>query len=344
MKIEEKDYIQTTRDENNVVVFDKGRKFGHTSAVGMQHKGAAYIDGEKRFVKLDDINPAVRKDWLDPFNYQYSSVSDAIVSCLVRNTEHDPLFESVDYAFEHFDNNGSLSTGTASKNFLKEREVEHILAIGRGTSSDVLVDIDTYKDILDTPGNGRLDKLVSVYENDHMPKEHAKHFLVQQAGFDLLTGNHDRIGNPSNFVLAFNTDTKTARPVNLDYGRCLQIDWTPTTEKVFEFDSEFLEEDIQNAASDILSTIGFDGLFRSVDELKGNGFQPFNIDKDGLHEDLDALAKQVDASDIPCKKFAKVKIEAFKVALESDQVKDLWNDTSVSLELEDFDLDEQNVL
>ena len=338
MRIQESDYIQTTRDKNNTVVFDPDDKFGHVSAVGMQHKGAAYVDGNKKFIKLDDLNPTVRGDWKDPFNYQYSSVSDAVVSCLIENMGDDPRFQSVTYTFERFDNRGVISTGTASDNFLKDREVEHILAIGRESSTDVLIPIDEYEDIFKAKSDTQLDKLVSIFESDHMSKDDAKHFLVQQAGFDLLTGNQDRMGNPSNFVLAFNTRTKTARPINLDYGRCVQIDWTPTLEERFDFDADYVEEMIDDAASDIISDTGFDGLFENVDDLKAQGFEPFSIDKQGLHDDLDALVERMEASDVPFKKFAKVKVEAFKRALEHDKVKELWVDTSLSLNLDDLDM------
>lgn len=338
MRIKESDYIQTTRDKNNTVVFDPNDKFGHVSAVGMQHKGAAYVDGNKKFIKLDDINPTVRGDWQDPFNYQYSSVSDAIVSCLIRNMGDDPRFQSVTYTFERFDNRGVISTGTASDNFLKDREVEHILAIGRESSTDVLISIDDYENIFTKKSDTKLDKLASIFESDHMSKDDAKHFLVQQAGFDLLTGNHDRMGNPSNFVLAFDTETETARPVNLDYGRCLQIDWTPTLEERFDFNSDYVEEMINEASLNIISGIGFDGLFNDVDDLKAQGFEPFSIDKQGLHDDLDTLVERMEASDVPFKKFAKVKVEAFKRALEHDKVKDLWVDTSLSLNLDGLDM------
>lgn len=338
MRLKESDYIQTTRDKNNTVVFDPDDKFGHVSAVGMQHKGAAYVDGNKKFIKLDDINPMVRGDWKDPFNYQYSSVSDAIVSCLIENMGDDPRFQSVTYTFERFDNRGVISTGTSSDNFLKDREVEHILAIGRESSTDVLIPIDDYEDIFKAKSDTQLDKLTSIFESDHMSKDDAKHFLVQQAGFDLLTGNQDRMGNPSNFVLAFNTRTKTARPINLDYGRCVQIDWTPTLEERFDFDADYVEEMIDDAASDIIRDTGFDGLFKNVDDLKAQGFEPFSIDKQGLHDDLDALVERMEASDVPFKKFAKVKVEAFKRALEHDKVKELWVDTSLSLNLDDLDM------
>lgn len=345
MQLNESDYIQTTRNADNTVVFDPAGNFGHVSAVGMQHKGAAYIDGNKKFVKLDDLNPTVRGDWKEAFDYQYSSVSDAIVSCLVKNMGDDPLFESVEYTFEHFDNDGITSPGTASDNFLKNDEVEHILAISRETSSDAIIPINDYIDIIDAPREKQLGKLVSAFESDHMSKEQAKHFLVQQAGFDLLTGNHDRMNNPSNFVIAFNTKTETARPINLDYGRCLQMTWTSTFEQQFNFDSEFVEEDIENAVLDIVEGVGQDGLFRKADELKDNGFKPFSIDKQGLHADLDDLAERIESSDVPCKKFAKVKIEAFKRAIEHDKVKDLWVDTSLSLELDDLnDLDSAQAL
>lgn len=338
MSLKESDYIQTTRDKNNTVVFDPNDKFGHVSAVGMQHKGAAYVDGNKKFIKLDDLNPTVRGDWEDPFNYQYSSVSDAIVSCLIENMGDDPRFQSVTYTFERFDNRGVISTGTASDNFLKDREVEHILAIGRESSTDVLISIKEYdEDIFKNKSDTQLDKLASIFESDHMSKDDAKHFLVQQAGFDLLTGNQDRMGNPSNFVLAFNTRTKTARPINLDYGRCVQIEWTPTLEERFDFDADYVEEMIDDAVTDITSDKSCDGLFKNVDGLKAQGFEPFSIDKQGLHDDLDALVERMEASDVPFKKFAKVKVEAFKRALEHDKVKELWVDTSLSLNLDDLD-------
>lgn len=328
------DYIQTTRDSNNRVIFDPNQTFGHTETVGLQHKGMAHIGKKTQFVKLDDLNPTEKGNWKGNFDYQYSSVSDAIVTCLVNNMENDPRFESVKYTFEQFDNDGKQTTGTVSDNYLKENEVEHIVSIGRKSTTHTNIPINDYMDIADANADNRLAKLVAVYESDHMSKDDAKHFLVQQAGFDMLTGNSDRVHNPSNFVMAYNTETKTSRPINLDYGRCLQMVWTQTTEDRFDFDSSFADEVIEETAADVLSV--HDGLFHSMDALNDHGFQPFKINKQQLHQDLDALANRLETENAPCKTFAKMKIEAFKLALESDKALSLWNDTSVSLDLEDL--------
>lgn len=90
--------------ENHTVTLS-GDTFGHTNSAGLQHKGAVLLDNQETYVKLDDLNPADGREWENKFDYRYSSVSEAIVSCLTRNINSD-TFKSADYHFAVFDNNG----------------------------------------------------------------------------------------------------------------------------------------------------------------------------------------------------------------------------------------------
>lgn len=198
-----------------------------------------------------------------------------------------------------------IVTGTYSKNYLKENEVERILSTEDKADEHVAVKIDEYAEkVVDAKPNQRLHNLVQMFTEDGVPEQIAHDFLVQQAGFDILTGNNDRLNNPSNYVIAYNEQTHQSRPINLDYGRCLQISsWAQTMNDNLQIGDQYYQDDLQDFAYGFGSN---DSIFQSysvsdsVAQLKENGFQPLVIDKHGLDEDLSALVDQIKAANVPC--------------------------------------------
>ena len=327
-------YIETER-EKNILKFDTNRKFGDTNTGGLQHKGMGIVDGKETFIKLDDLNPTVSGTWENGFDYQYSSISEAIVSCLVKNIEKDDNFQSVTYNFEVFENAGKLVTGTTSNNYLNDNEVERVLASGNKAVTHTSVPLDDYvEQIIDVPMDRRLDNLVKLYIEQNVPQEIAKHFTIQQAGFDILTGNIDRLNNPSNFIVAYNAATNEGRPINIDYGRCAQMIWTSTSETNFR--NEYYDEIVEDASLDMISRS--DSIFSSyqitdsISRLKKNGYQPFRINIEGLTDDLTRLNNKIESENIGCKNFASIKLEAFKQALQLPKMQELWQDTRLALD------------
>ena len=207
--------IETTR-EGNVLVFDPSRTFGNKKTMGMQYKGSAVIDGKEQFVKLDVINPEVKGRWENHFDYENSSVTESIVGALVKNMDADPNFESVIYTFGEFQTPTRKFTGTYSENFLRENEIEMILSTSTQSDAHTTCSLDEYvESVIDTNPENRYNHLLSLFKEQNIDEAAAKKFLVQQAGFDILTGNRDRVNNPSNFIFAHNVDTGETRPINM---------------------------------------------------------------------------------------------------------------------------------
>lgn len=335
--VQTKDYIIATRNHNELQ-FESGRKFGNSDTAGLQHKGMAIVNSHPKFVKLDELNPTVQGDWENKFDYQYSSVSEAIVTCLIRNMDTDTQFKSVEYDFELFDMGNKKVSGTISDNYLSENESEWILSSGHTTVTHTTVDLDTYvSNVIDVKSDSKLPNLIEMMVNQNVNPETAKHFLIQQIGFDILTGNRDRLNNPSNFVFAHNVEKEESYPVNMDYGRCLQLPiWSKTAEQNFELESEYYEEDIDDFAKDMISKN--DSIYHSLNinesilKLNENGYQPFKINMANLTSDLDKLKDKINSLDVPFKKFATVKIEAFKQALQLPQIQKLWQNTEIQLD------------
>lgn len=333
------EYIIATRNHNELQ-FESGRKFGNSDTAGLQHKGMAIVDNCPKFVKLDDLNPTVRGDWENKSDYQYSSVSEAIVTCLIRNMDTDTQFKSVEYDFELFDMGNRKVSGTISDNYLSENELEWVLSSGYKSVTHTAVDIDTYvSDVVDAKSDNKLSNLIKMMVKQNVNPETAKHFLIQQTGFDILTGNRDRLNNPSNFVFAHNVEKEESYPINMDYGRCLPLPiWSTTTEQNFDIDTEYYEEDIDDFAKDMISKN--DSIYRSMNinesiaKLNENGYQPFKINMSNLTNDLDKLKDRINNLDVPFKKFTTIKIEAFKHALQLPHIQKLWQNTEIQL---DFD-------
>lgn len=307
--------------------------FGNTNVNGLQHKGAIQIHNDSYFAKLDDLNPTINGEWENRFDVQYSSLSETLASILIKNIQSKENFDSVEYQFATFDINGKTTTGTISKNYLKENELERVLAIGRTIDPHTLITTDEYADeIMDVSNQTRFDHFIKYFTEHNVPYDHAKSFLVQQAAFDIMTGNNDRLGNPSNFIIAYNNETKTGRLVNFDYGRTLPLLWTDMTEE--NYDMSWLEEDLLsntnnlNAENDsIISSLTKDEAFAFLNQ---NGFKPFEIDIQNLKQDLEQLNQVIQNSDVPFKKFANVKIKSFEKTFEQPFMKQFYIDKSTT--------------
>ena len=69
--------------------------FGNTNVNGLQWKGAISVNNQAYFAKLDDLNPTVNGQWEKRYDVQYSSVSEAIASALIKNIKTKDNFDSV---------------------------------------------------------------------------------------------------------------------------------------------------------------------------------------------------------------------------------------------------------
>lgn len=316
--------VQTQVIHQQIII---NHNFGNTNVNGLQHKGAIAIGNEAYFAKLDDLNPSINGKWEDSFDVQYSSLSETLSAIFAKNIKNKHNFDCVDYQFGIFNIKGDVKSGTISKNFLKENESERVLALGRKTDPHTLITTDDYaENIMDVNTQARLDNLLKYFTEHNVPYEHAKEFLINQAAFDIMLGNTDRLGNPSNFIIAYNNKTETGRLVNFDFGRTLPMIWTQTTED--KYDMSWLDEDLEdysNALShnndSILSSFSYN---EALQFLKDNGFEPFEIDIDNFKKDLKELNDKIQNSELPFKKFAEVKIKAFEESLNLNKFKDLY--------------------
>ena len=203
---------------------------------------------------------------------------------------------------------------------------------------------------MDVNTKTRLDNLLKYFTEHNVPYEHAKEFLINQAAFDIMLGNTDRLGNPSNFIIAYNNKTETGRLVNFDFGRTLPMIWTQTTEN--NYDMSWLDEDLEDYTDalshdndSILSSLSHN---EALQFLKDNEFEPFEIDIDNFKKDLKELNDKIQNSDLPFKKFAEVKIKAFEESLNLDKFKDLYKPYSKATSIDfshniNFDISEPEI-
>ena len=342
------EYILAERNDSGIVEFNRSQTFGNTNINGLQSKGMARIftgeQYEDRFIKLDTLAPK-HGHWEDNFDYKYSSISETMVSLFLKNTQEKDNFESVMYDFDIYEQKGHQFSGTTSKNFLEgEDEMELLYSTphpveGETTAIGLSDFIERHIDKPQSKAE-RLEGFIKGFEQAGVNPRKARSFLVQQAGFDLLMGNQDRLNNPGNFVFKYNQATKSLTPLNLDYGRCLQIKWPQTTEDKYVKD-EFYQEDVEDYAknfSDGSDSIIGDKMAAKPDELKGIlkdfGFQPFHVNLTQLKADLNEFRDKVLASDLPIDNFVNIKVDAFVESLENGPYKDLYKDVSPELSTE----------
>lgn len=321
--------------------------FGNTGLNGVQHKGMINHEGTDKFVKLDDLNPAVSGSWENAFDYRYSSVSESIASCFTRHIQSD--VRHADYKFETFDIKGRQTSGTISDIFLNENEVEKVLAVGKyGHMNSVThFTTDEYAEkIVDAKPDVRVRNMIDIFEQNNVPRDVAKKFLMEQVVVDTVLGNKDRLNNPSNFVIAYNNVTDTAVPVNMDYGRCLQIPtWSDTYEQNYNLnETEWVTEDIENFSNDVLTSN--DALIRGYtiqDHLKvleEHGAEPLVVDIQAVKNDIEEL-KQVFHGQ-PFEKFAIMKCDTLLAVLDNEHVNKLIIDTAHVLTDEDVAIETEN--
>ena len=322
--------IKETKAPTDASLIELPSNFGNTNINGLQQKDNIQIENESYFVKLDSLSPIVNGSWDNNFDSQYSSVSEAITSILLKNTKNADQLNSVLYEWREFDLNGKKVTGTISKNFLQENEEEHVLSIQNRSDKYTHISIKEYEEnMYDVNSETRIKNLMTAFASANVDKDASQNFLIQQAAFDMFIGNQDRLNNPSNFVFAYNTKDQTTRLVNLDYGRALPMLWTATSETNCDV-KELLDEDLPDFAEDLNrsndSILSGMQKNQAMNFLHDHGFEPFEVNVQQLHTDLDELKERILASDAPYKKFAEVKIESFREMLNNDFSKNFYKE------------------
>lgn len=317
--------------------------FGHKKLNGLQYKGIVNVAGTDQFVKLDELNPAIGGEWENKFDYQYSSVSESIASCVTRHLT--TAQRHADYTFDTFTHKGNLVSGTRSDVFLKDGEVERVLSISNNGAieSNVAITIEEYAEtVVDRPQNERFETLVNLLVENRVSEETARQFLLEQASLDILLGNMDRLNNPSNFIVAYDVNTDTSTPINMDYGRCLQIPyWTERFESMYDFNAEDVEDDKNDFAEDIMrnndAIINDYNFDKSLRVLEAFGAEPLQIDIEAVKNDLSNLKEQFVG--LPFEKFAKMKCEVLDKVLETALDKGLLVDTATQLTREELEIE-----
>lgn len=325
------------------------KNFGHSTLNGLQFKDIENINGKDQFVKLDKLNPVHGSEWQKKFDYEYSSVSESIASCVARHIQSPHRY--ADYKFDTFQLGKTELTGTTSDIYVKRHEVEKVLSIGKNGAAEsvVAISLDDYADnIVDVKTEQRLNNLTELFEKNKVPKEIARDFLLEQAVFDTLLGNEDRLNNPSNFVLAYNKVTDVAVPVTMDYGRCLQMSsWSDMFEKNHGmYDDPEYESDIEFFTTNILDRN--DAIIRghnfqtSLDELKEHGAKPLQIDIDSVLSDIEDLKAQFKG--LPFEKFATMKCEVLTNVMKVAQEHGLIENTNLIMTPNDLQTNEDEFM
>ena len=152
----------------------------------------------------------------------------------------------------------------------------------------------------------------------------------------------DRLNNPSNFIVAYDVNTDTSTPINMDYGRCLQIPyWTERFESMYDFNAEDVEDDKNDFAEDIMrnndAIINDYNFDKSLLVLEAFGAEPLQIDIEAVKNDLSNLKEQFVG--LPFEKFATMKCEVLDKVLETALDKGLLVDTATQLTREELEIE-----
>ena len=324
--------IKETKAQTDAPIITLPSNFGNTNINGLQQKDNIQIENESYFVKLDSLSPSINGTWDNNFDSQYSSVSETLTSILLKNIKNADQLNSVLYEWREFDLNGKKVTGTISKNFLQENEEEHVLSIQNRSDKYTHISIKEYEEnMYDVNSETRIKNLMTAFESANIDKDDSQSFLIQQAAFDMFIGNQDRLNNPSNFVFAYNTKNQTTRLVNLDYVRALPMLWTATSETNCDV-KELLDEDLPDFAEDLNrsndSILSGMQKNQAMNFLHNHGFEPFEVNVQQLHTDLDELKERILASNAPYKKFAEMKIESFREMLNNNFSKNFYKEVT----------------
>lgn len=333
--------IEHQVEKNRFIVDEQTRKFGNQKFDGMQYKGTALYQDELIFIKKDSLNLVHGSAWKnDRFDLSYSSVNEDICSCFLKNCKEDNLFQSVIYYFEVFESTtGKIDTGSISKNYVVDGSVEKLITSYEEKDTDIF-DVsheEFLENIIDGVDKEKiLASMIEYFVRNGINEQDAKHFIIQQAGFDLLTGNIDRKVNSKNIVFLYYPKDNVTIPLNMDYGRCLQTYWAPEAENSFisgRNNESLLEEIASDDVGEILTSGG--GLFgnkiggkisEAIDFLFENNFQPFELNFAQFEKDLEVVLKKVEDNNLKIKYFVKYKIELIKSLLQNENMKKLWKE------------------
>lgn len=326
--------VQTTfLDENNIL--NIGSFNGLNNALGVQLKGPIIVNSlnyglKIKFLKTDELNPKKNLHYIkESYDVLYPSISEDIVSKLISNIDINDSKElnSVLYDF-HFINGDK--TGSLSDNFVEDGYFEQVITEPRHSGYIVNHDDFVNKIIDNRNFDEILNNLNHFYQKSSESNIDFKSFILKQAALDLITGNKDRKGNSTNFVFIenFNGDVK---PINIDYGRCLQIMWYEKTENaklndddLDDFVNDFTEDSIVGGG--IFSPSYSGDIKKSVDFILNNGFKPFNININKMNIDLKELENKTKNTKLEY--YVKCKIKLLNNMLNNNEIKRLWRDVS----------------
>lgn len=325
-------------------VLDKSELKFNRNINGLQDK-ATYIDDLEYFIKLDDLNPNTKGEWLPDYDKRYSCVSERLASIFVNNIQERVHFHNVQYEFTKVLDGDIATYGTTSASYVNTHEVEHTLSSSSKIDGHLqLMDIESYaSDIIDTSVETRFHNLKNICMNNGVRDNDAHNFILDQIAFDVLTGNTDRLYNPQNFIIM--KTENSSRLVNMDYGRTYSLYWTDTTENNYDIDMD-LDEDIDDFVENTLSAqdsylAGYNHN-EIVQFLEENQYEPFLVNKEKMLDELEQFATEIKEINPPFAKFALVKIEMAKSVMESELFKNLTQEF-VLLKENDFPHIEQNI-
>ena len=109
-------------------------------------------------------------------------------------------------------------------------------------------------------------------------------------------------------------------------------------EERYDLTSDYHDETVEDTVSDFVRSN--DSIVSSLSNkdaiafLQDEGFQPFELNRTQLGQDLDDLKQVIQDSSLPFPKFASLKIDAMKELVNSDFAKQFYVDISPELEIE----------
>lgn len=319
-------------------LFLYGKSFSDKRLKGAQRKGMIFIDDtQEMFVKADEVTKA-REDvkFQEKHDFKYSSITEEIVSRLIDNMNFDLNFPCLTYEFTLIVENNKEISATVSNNFIKNGYLEQLLTDWTNEPYEsYLIDFDNFeKNIKKSHSNDEIfNNMFEYYLKYGVDSDLAKYFIIQQAGFDLLTGNIDRKGNCTNTVFIAKNENEVI-PINIDFGRCLQMEWTDTTDNRFLDlldDKELINEiELDYAESMIEVNGGILGNHPKFEEnvkfILDKGFKPFKIDYSKLEKDLDDSCKKIKILKPNLYNFARTKSNALLKLLKDERTQQLWEE------------------
>lgn len=315
------------------------KSFDSPRLKGVQRKGMVFFKEEsgaisEKMLKMDQVNRHLNKYFTPPYDNHFSSVTETFISSLVRSMLKQKNFSCVTYDFVLVNELSNIVSGTLSSNYILPSHLEKVLTHNdQNIYHHYRVEYDEFfKYIYQGVDNKTsLTKMIEFFCRYGVEEKVAKYFIVQQAGFDLLTGNIDRKVNATNFVFIENECGKVT-PINMDYGRCAQINWTKKTEEKFKEGKLQLDEtDYQEIAEESLDNFG--GILgneytieKCVSFILESGFIPFKINLEEFKKDLLKNCQKIKRLMPQISGFVETKAQVLIYMLQDPRVKELWEE------------------